>query len=284
MKIVLTILIAVVALGAGRQEFDRSEKEVITRTLQFPDGGTSRELVVDNINGSLDVVGYEGSEIQLLVHRTSYGESPEKLRKAKEKIRLDIREEPGKIILYVDAPWRCHDGSGTYRGNEYAGYDADFDFEIKVPSRCDVALSTVNKGEVTVENIAGAFEVSNVNGGIEMSGIAGAGVASTVNGKVNVHFRKNPGSRCGFRTVNGSIEVEVPDDLSADVKFKTFNGDMYSDFDVTGVPKQAPALQKFGKRTVYRGGEYSSVRAGNGGPEMLFETLNGDIRILKSHN
>lgn len=283
MKTLIVALVGLVTLGAAWQGYEYSEKEEITKTLQFPAGGAPRQIVVDNINGSLNVVGYDGNDIQLVVHRVSFGDSPEKVKEAKEKVRLDIREEPGKVILYVDAPWRCHDGHGTYRDKGHYGYDADFDFEIRVPSRSDFALSTVNKGDITVKDMSGTFEVSNVNGGIDMSGIAGAGLASTVNGKVDVRFKKNPESRCGFRTVNGTIEVRVPDDLSADLKFKTFNGEMYSDFDVAALPREVSALEKVGNRTVYRGGEYSTVRAGKGGPEMRLETLNGDIRILKSH-
>jgi DUF4097 and DUF4098 domain-containing protein YvlB len=129
----------------------------------------------------------------------------------------------------------------------------------------------------------GTFEVSNVNGGIRMSGITGSGLATTVNGKVDVNFTRNPDARCGFRTVNGAIEVEVPDDLSADLRLKTFNGEVYTDFDVTGLPHSAPVQERIGRRTVYRGNEFFSVRAGKGGPEMMFETLNGDIRILRTH-
>jgi hypothetical protein len=284
LKTLIVALTAMLTLGTGIDRSDRSEKEDIRKTLQFPAGGSSKQIVVDNISGSIVVSGSDGSDIQLVAHRTSYGTSADRLRESKEKITLDIREEPGKITLYVKTPWRCGDGSVSYHRRDDDGFDADFDFELKVPSDADFFLKTVNKGAITVSNMNGAFEVSNVNGGIAMSGISGAGLASTVNGKVGVHFRKNPESTCRFRTVNGSIEVEVPGELSADLKFKTFNGEVYSDFDVTGLPRQASSPERIGRRTVYRGDEFFSVRAGRGGPEMLFETLNGDIRILRTHN
>jgi len=284
LKTLFVALTAMLSLGVGVDRSDRSEKEEITKTLQFPGGGTSKQIVVDNISGSIVVVGYNGSDIQLVAHRTSYGTSADRLRESKEKIRLDIREEPGKIVLYVKTPWRCEDGSVSYHRRDDDGFDADFDFELKVPSNADFFLKTVNKGAITVSNMNGTFEVSNVNGGIAMSGISGAGFVSTVNGKIGVRFRKNPESRCGFKTVNGSIEMEVPGELSADLKLKTFNGEVYSDFDVTGLPHEASSPERIGRRTVYRGDEFFSVRAGRGGPEMLFETLNGDIRILRTHN
>ena len=284
MKIIIAVLTAVTFLGAAAGRSDMSEKEEIRKTLHFSGGGSPNQIVVDNISGSIEVVGYDGNDVQLVAHRTSYGASAEKLRESKEKISLDIREEPGKIILYVKTPWRCDDGSPSYRRRDDDGFDADFDFELKVPSGTDFYLKTVNKGRITVSNMNGAFEVSNVNGGIGMSGIAGAGLVSTVSGKLGVRFRKNPDSRCWFKTVNGSIEVEVPGELSADLMLKTFNGEVYSDFDVTGLPRKASSPERIGRRTVYRGDEFFSVRAGKGGPEMLFETLNGDIRILRTHN
>jgi hypothetical protein len=283
MKTLIVVLTALLFLGGGVGRPDRSEKEEIRKTLQFPGGGSSRQIVVDNINGPIELSGYDGGDVQLVVHRTSYGSSAEKVAESKEKIRLDIREEPGKIILYVNTPWRCGDGSVSYRRRDDYGFDADFEFELKVPAKADFFLRTVNKGAIRVVNMDGAFEVNNVNGEIEMSGITGAGLVTTVNGNVEVGFRKNPESRCGFRTVNGSIEIEVPDRLSAELKLKTFNGEVYSDFEVTGLPRHTSAPERIGRRTVYRGDEFFAVRAGNGGPEMVFETLNGDIRILRTH-
>ncbi len=283
MQTLIVSLAALVTLGVGHGEFERSDKEVITKTLRFPAGGSTNQLVVDNVNGSVEVTGYDGDDIQLVVHRTSFGLSDDKLKEAKEKIRLEIKEEPGRIIFYVNTPWRCDDGSMTRRRKEDFGFDADFDFDLRVPLRTDCSVSTINKGEITIKNVTGTFEVNNVNGAIEMAGITGGGLASTVNGKVSVRFTKNPESRCGFRTVNGSIEIDVPDDLSADLKFKTFNGEVYSDFDVVGMPREAPTVERIGRRSVYRGGEFSSVRSGKGGPEIRFETLNGDIRILRNH-
>jgi hypothetical protein len=277
------VVAAVISLGAASGTMDLSEKEEIHKTLQFPAGGSSHHIVVDNIRGSIRVTGYDGNAIELVAHRTSFGRSADKLSEAKRKITLDIREEPGTIILYVNTPWRCGDGSVSYHRREDDGFDAEFDFELRVPSKTDFDLKTVNEGAITVEGLDGAFEVENVNGRIDMSAITGSGLVSTVNGNLDVRFRKNPDSRCGFRTVNGSIEVDMPEDLSADLRLKTFNGEVFSDFDVTGLPRGLSAAERVGRRTVYRGDEFFSVRAGVGGPEMVFETLNGDIRILKSH-
>jgi hypothetical protein len=283
MKPLALILAALVSLGAGPGGTGLTEKTEIEKTLQFATGTSSRRLVVDNLSGSINVVGDDGTDVRLVVHRTSHGDSPEKLAECRAKITLEIREEQGTIILYVNTPWRCGDGSVSYNLRRDYGYDADMDFELRVPRRCDIALKTVNRGAVTVSDIRGAYDVENVNGGIDMQGIAGAGLVSTVNGNVGVRFASNPDSLCGFRTVNGAIEVQLPEELSADLRLKTFNGEVFSDFSVTGLPRRLPAAERIGRRTVYRGDEYFSVRAGSGGPVMEMETLNGDIRILRTH-
>lgn len=280
----LGALCGALVLLIADHELGHVAQEEITKSYPFPAGGTSRQLVVDNINGSIKVTGYSGSDVQLIAHRTSYGDSPATLLESKEKIGLDILEEPGKLTFFVRSPWRCDEGCESCGCRRDRTYDADFDFEIKVPESTDLFLKTVNRGGIAVRNVTGAFEMSNVNGEIAMSGIAGAGLATTVNGRVAVEFRRNPEARCGFRTVNGSIDVSVPDELGAVLRLKTFNGAMFTDFDVTGLPRNPPVTERDGHKTIYRGDQYASVRAGRGGPEMIFETLNGDIHILKSHH
>lgn len=95
MKTLVAALAVVLSLGAGSRGSDLSEKEDITRTLRFAGGESPNRLVVDNINGSIGIVGYDGSDVQLVAHRTSYGTSAARLKESKEKITLDIQEEPG---------------------------------------------------------------------------------------------------------------------------------------------------------------------------------------------
>jgi len=282
MSALIAMLLAL-PLVSGGDPWEVSDTEEIHRTLQFPAGETARQLLIDNINGSITVTGYDGSDVEVSVHRVSRADTPERLAEAKKKITLDVSEEGRRIVLYVNTPWRCSDGSPAFDRRDYYGFDADFTFDVRVPAETEIFLKTVNKGSIAVTGVRGGFEVHNVNGPVAMTAMGGSGLVSTVNGGLDVRFSRNPKSRCGFRTVNGSIEVSVPDELSADLRLKTFNGDVLSDFDVTGLPQQPPPPRKIGRRTVYGGDEFFSVRAGKGGPEMVLETLNGDIRILKDH-
>src|ERR1051325_558121 len=266
---------------------DIVHREEIRKTLTFSSPpGTARRLVVDNINGSIHVVGTNGTEATLVARETFRAESEERLSVAQEKIRLDVSSEPDRIMLYVDAPWRCADGSLSSRGHgngwDYYGYDATFDFEIAVPARTDLFLKTVNGGEISVKNAEGSFRIENVNGGIVASGLNGSGTISTVNGNIEVRFAKNPAAASSFRTINGKVDVSFQDDLSADLRLKTFNGQVYTDLQVASLPPAPPARPEHERKRVYRTSDSFKVRVGSGGPDLTFDTLNGNIYIVKN--
>ncbi len=146
-------------------------------------------------------------------------------------------------------------------------------------ARARSVISTVNNGDIRVDNVAGDFDISNVNGGISMTGISGSGDAHTVNGPVSVHFAKNPSGPSSFKSINGALDVYFQPELSADLLFKTFNGEIFSDFEVT--PRASPAAeteQRNGKY-VYRSNRARGGRAGRGGPELTFDAFNGSIRL-----
>jgi hypothetical protein len=280
MKRGVTTVAIVFLLSSIGVSHDLSEKKEIKKTLRYQGSTERRSIVVDNIKGSIDVRGYDGDSVELVVHRTNYADSQDKLVEANDKVILDIKEEKDRILLYVDAPWRTSDGI-NYRGWQYYGYDVQCDFELKVPTKTDVYIKTVNDGEILVQDVKGEFEVQNVNGGIDMENVAGTGKVCTVNGPVKVVFSKNPDKDCSFKTVNGRIDVECPNELSAEMKFKTFNGNVYTDYDVTALPKSEAKAEMHHGRKTYLTDKSFSVQVGKGGPELAFETLNGSIHVLK---
>ena len=273
----LTVLPVGCAIG---QSNALSEKEEIKKNFRLSDSG-HRQLVVDNINGEINVVGYDGDTIELVAHKEIKAEDAEKLEEAKREIKLEIKEEKNKIVLYVDAPWRTNDGI-NYMGWHYYGYDAIYDFDLKVPHKISLYLKTINHGKVMVQSVEGEFEVNNVNAGIEMTDINGPALVRTVNGPIKVSFTRNPDSECSFKTVNGKIEVVLHDGLNANIRLKTFNGKVYTDFDAVSMPQEDRAVkEQRGSRWIYRRGSSYGVRIGKGGPELSFDTLNGSIYVLK---
>ena len=112
-----------------------------------------------------------------------------------------------------------------------------------------------------------------------MSGIGGSGDVHTVNGPINIEFTRNPRGPCTFKSVNGTLDALFQPGLSADLSFKTFNGQIYSDFDVTPLPVPTGAAERRNGMFVYRSNRQSSGRTGHGGPQLSFDTLNGGIRL-----
>jgi hypothetical protein len=272
-----------------REEFDNDEpsltehaQEKIEKTFTMPAGTGRRTLEIDNVWGSIEVVGMPSDKAQLTVNKSIRAESKGKIEQARKEVTLDITQQADALKLYVNGPFRCdcHDCS---RSRESEGYIVKMDFQVQVPRDIDIKIKTVNEGRVSVRDINGGFLVRNVNGDIQIRNIAGSGTARTVNGPVKVSFRQNPREASDFQTVNGSIELAFVRDLSADFRFKTFNGGIYSDFPVTALPVQGMQEEHHGSKVIFRADRYTGARINAGGPQIKVENLNGDIRILENH-
>lgn len=308
----LAVLAMPAAAGADRaREGDRDrdrdrdyatytarDTERIQRSLTFSGTG-ARRLEVDNVWGSIQVAAYDGQTVEVSITRTLKARTPELLETARKEVTLDVTEDPLLIGLYADGPFRDCDCDNwrarrqpegqtqaparppRRRNRGDLGYVVQYDFVIRTPRAVSIALSTVNDGDVRVEGTAGDFDVQNVNGGIDMANVAGSGHAHTVNGPVTVLFQRNPTSDSSFKSINGELIVYFDPSLQADLMLKTMNGKFYSDFDSTMLTATKPVAQRVdGQKFVYRFDRGTGLRVGRGGPEIRFETLNGDIRIL----
>jgi hypothetical protein len=262
--------------------FTEHEQEKIEKSFSMPAGAGRRTLEIDNVWGSIEVVGTASDKVQLTVNKNIRAESKGKIEQAKKDVTLDITQQADALKLYVNGPFRCncHD-CGRSRDDD--GYVVKMDFQVQVPRDVDIKIKTVNEGHVSVRDINGSFSVRNVNGDIQIRNIAGSGTARTVNGPVKVSFRQNPREASDFETVNGAIELQFARDLSADFRFKTFNGGIYSDFPVTALPVQGMQEEHHGAKVVFRADRYTGARINAGGPQIKVENLNGDIRILENH-
>ena len=248
----------------------------------FPMPSAHRTLEIDNVWGSIEVVGASSDQAKLTINKSIRAESKEKLEQARKDVTLGITQQPDALKLYVNGPFRC-DCHDCNRSRDDEGYIVKMDFQLQVPRDIDIKIKTVNDGRVSVRDINGSFLVRNVNGDIQIHNIAGSGTARTVNGPVKVSFRQNPREASDFQTVNGNIELQFARDLSADFRFKTFNGGIYSDFPVTAMPVAAMQQERRGNKVVFRADRYTSARIASGGPQIKVENLNGDIRILENH-
>lgn len=298
------LLLGVVALPASAMASDERypvrDTERIQRSLAFSGTGAKR-FEVDNVWGSIQLAAYDGSTVEVSITRTLKARTQEALEAARKEVTLEVTEEPSYIGLYVDGPFRDCDCSGPRfrtrtqrkeaqeqgrggwrrRSQSERDYVVQYDFVIKTPRNVSIGVNTVNNGDIHIDGIVGDFDVENVNGSIDMVNITGSGSAHTVNGPVTVLFARNPTSASSFKSVNGELIVYFDPSLQADLTLKTMNGRFYSDFDSTALVATKPVAQRVdNKKFVYRFDRGTGLRVGRGGPEIAFETLNGDIRIL----
>lgn len=240
------------------------------------------ELVVNNMSGPIHVIGDSSGEIRLTATETVRGNNGDDIARARHEVHLDVKQDGNRILACVNGPFRhgsnsgndaCQSGSVRDEDNRYS---VRFDFELHVPAVTRVTLSTINEGDIKVERVSGAFDLDNVNGGIELNAVTGAGDARTVNGDVKATFAVNPDADCSFSTVNGSVHMYFRPDLSAQLRYRTLSGDVYTDFPVTPVGETRNGMTSFLR------GLFGSSQVGSGGPNIQFNTLNGNIFVHRA--
>ena len=265
---------------AQQQEF----KQHISKEFTLPKG-TGGVLALYNLNGSLNVEGYSGDKVLIEVDERLTAEDTGDLEIGKKEFKLGFDATADSIIVYIAEPFDtrpCHKCDRWGDRGEIP-YDFDLAFTVKVPYHMNLDISTVNKGDISVESVSGSLRVNNVNGGITIKDAKGDTRARTVNGDLTVNYLEVPSGNSEWYTLNGRLSVTFPASLSADLQFKSMNGSFYTDFPKWEVlPVQVTKnVQKNGSGTEYKLIIDKQIRIGEGGRLFKFETLNGNIYIKR---
>ena len=254
---------------------DRQEK-----SFQLPGG--AGKVVVDNVAGNVRARAVDGDTVRIVARQIAHATTAGNLEVARREMPLRLSQHGDTVIAYVESPFRDDDGHLQGPWDELP-YRVLYDFEVEVPRRAAVELSTVLDGDVELAGTEGGFLVRNVNGDVDVREVGGAGKVLTVNGELAVRFRKNPDGPCEFSNVNGDVDVTFQPGLAAEVRFKTLNGDGWSDFPYTLVPLRPEVSEsRRGGRYVIKSDWAQGIRIGNGGPQLSFGTVNGDVLIRRS--
>ena len=285
-----------------QEEFDRDypEKatEIIRNSYPIDTKNGVHTIEVNNVFGSIKVVAGNSDKVELVVNKTIRGINQSKIESARKLVTLDVDDQDGTLLFYVNGPFRCNsrnDGDDEDRcgrdchgrgGKDCGvhihgepGYIVQMDFELRVPAHSDLVLRTVNSGGIYVQGVSGKYYLRNVNGGIEMVDVGGSGSARTINGGVKASFRENPREASSFYSLNGNVDLEFNKGLGADFYFKTFNGGVYTDYALTALPTAAMTGERKNGKFILRTNRSTGGRVGNGGPEIHVENFNGDIHV-----
>jgi hypothetical protein len=241
-------------------------------TVPLSDPSRPALIDVSLVQGSITVRGSNRKDVVVIAHpeadRRSRRVDPDAngLRRIPQTAGYRISEEGNRIKVSADSPNRS------------------ITFEIQAPSHTNLKLSTVNGGEILVENIEGDLDVNNTNGGITLNGVGGAVNAGTTNGSVRATMtRVTAQKEMAFTSLNGTVDVTLPAATKANLRMRSNNGDVYSDFDVQ-VAASAPVVEENrtgnGRYRISR--NRSIVGAINGGgPEFELRTFNSNVYVRK---
>jgi hypothetical protein len=266
---------------AQRKEFNQH----ISKEFTIPKG-VEGVLALYNINGPLSVEGYAGDKVMIEVDETLSADDTATLETGKHEFKLAFDQANDSILVYIAAPYdsRPHHNWNRNDDDDRIEYNFQLSFTVKVPYNTNLDISTVNKGDVSVQDVSGALRVRNVNGAITINNAQGVTRAHTINGNLTVNYLKEPPGNSDYYTLNGRLTVTYPKTLSADLQFKSMNGKFFTDFpNVEELPVVVTKnVNHDGGGTTYKLNIDKRVRIGNGGKLLHFETMNGNIYIKSS--
>ncbi len=275
-RTILVVLGACLPLAApGPASGQNPAASVDKLTASFSDPSRPGRVEVSVLNGSITVTGYDGKDVQIestgaskrISRRSDDSRSRGMIRLSGGSAGLEVEEKDNVMRVQCGTP-----GSTV-------------ELVLRVPLRTSLNLSSVNSGDIRVDNVEGDLEIQNVNGGIGLNNVSGSVTANSVNKDVTVVFdRVNPGKPMSFSSVNGDVDVTFPSTVKADVKLKSDMGDIYTDFQLQldeKAEKSEENERPHGGRYRIRIDRSFYGRINGGGPEYQFYTFNGDIYIRK---
>ncbi len=241
--------------------------------VPLTDANRPVSMSVHLLSGSVTIRGYSGREVLVDAKGASNShESSSANHDGMHRIDgggsdLSIESDNNKVTI------SSHFGRGS-------------DVTIQTPVNTSVNVRVLSGGQILIEGVSGELEAQNLNGAVVMHNVSGSVVAHSLNGAVTVTMASvKSGSPMSFTSLNGNIDVTLPGNVAADFSMKTSHGEIYSDFDVKLKAPPKPTVEetgsKKGKYKVHTEGTVSGSVNG-GGPELHFQTMNGNIYIRKT--
>ncbi len=272
----------------GFAKASETEKIKIEKTLRFPSTSPDNVLEIYNINGSLQIEGYDGQEVIATVELTLTAKTKVLLEKGKSEMTLGILEDDSALVLYNKAPFihnqRVEGDCDCNNWQRDVEYDFSFDFKVKVPRGTNLQVRTVNDGDIIINGMNANVSAHHVNGDISLTQMGGSVEARTINGELLVRHTKAPVGGNSYYSLNGDVNVYYPAQPDAEITFKSFNGSFYTDMEKLEVmpPAWTKEVTEKNGSTRYKLTQKNNIKVGKGGNVLAFETFNGDIYVKKS--
>lgn len=246
-------------------------------SVPLTNAGQPVSLKVRVIHGAVTVIGGNASEVT--VETSSEANSSSRRSRDRDDApppgmkRIDL----GRFGLNIEE--RNNEVSISDSGGGPSGH-----ITVHVPSKTSVSIKSTN-GSITVQSVEGNLEAEATNGQVTLTGVSGTIVAHSLNGGIKAEIDRVAADQAmSFTSLNGKIDVTLPGSTKAKLRLKTQFGSVYSDFDMKMEAGAAPTVEDTrAENGRYRVRMDRSVTAtiNGGGPEYLFQTMNGSILIHK---
>ena len=246
-----------------------------------------KTVIIDNVFGPITVSGSDDDEIHISADIYLNADHNRQLAILQEGVQVAVETINDTLFIYDGSPWSCK----PYPRNRHCKFEWNgsdqgkykIAYTIKLPAHLNVSAKTINDGEIKLAEVKGKVAAHNINGGVELTDVHQVVEAHTINGDLTAFFTRIPDVDGSFYALNGDINAHFPDNLVAEVLFKSLNGNFYTEFDFNDLPrKNAFTVKSDGGQTRYKLEEQQGISIGEGGPQLSFETLNGNMFVRKA--
>jgi DUF4097 and DUF4098 domain-containing protein YvlB len=258
-------------------------------------------ISIENVAGSLEIIGWDGAEVQVT---GTLGDDVEELEiegsaddlsievvipedewKGERKIAADLQVKVPRgaslEIETISASIEIKGVSGEIEAGSVSGT-----VTVSGPAN-DVEVESVS-GAVTVSGGSGSVAAESVSGEIRLEGVTGEIEAATVSGDIrveagavgDVEIESVAGSvyfegqlargSLEIESHSGNVELFLPADLSADFELESFSGGIDNGF--------GPPAQRTDRHVPGVSVEFTT---GSGGAEVSVATFSGNIALKK---
>ncbi len=256
-------------------------------------------VIVENIAGSITVIGWDKKEIQV---KGTLGDDVEKLKfKAGKKKTIievvyprhtrNIREGAHLVISIPEGSElkvECISSDITTSKLEGDLELESISGEVSFIGWCEDLSASSISGDVTVKGGAKKLSLESISGKIRAKGkkakikaecVSGdimleydvftAFSAESVSGNITIAGDLSPKGRFSCDVVNGNIKLVVPKKVNAEFEVSTFNGSIHNDFG-----------QKARNTSKYAPGKELEFTNGDGDADVELNSFNGNVSIV----
>jgi DUF4097 and DUF4098 domain-containing protein YvlB len=291
MMMAIATLVALLSTGEARAKQNVEIKKEVTKDAL---------IRVTNVSGSLRVVGWDKSELEVTgtigsgVEKVDVSGQPDHVQ-VKVEIERNSNDSSADLVLklptsakvrfeVVSSSVEASALTGSLEGEAVSGsvkIDAHLkEAAIKVVSgeaRVNGVLERAQvksvSGDVTITGASGEVSVNSVSGRITLTGgVFSRATAHSVSGSIQLEGQLKNDGAYEMETHSGNIEMLLPASTSATFDVSTFSGDIKSELGGGG---GAAKKKGFGP------GREAHFTAGQDGARVTLKTFSGDVDVRK---